>query len=124
MWVSHEPRRLAIAPDGQAGYVLGGDGCTLTQLDLVGGGQQHLHLPGHGLDVLATTDRVYVTNPYGSDVWAVDPRTSRVVSIAAGRRPIALVAHRRQAPIGVGRSRGPGSDPIAAWRRVRCRHPV
>ena len=72
------PQRLAVAPDGEAAYALT-DG-TLTRLGLAGGPDRSVVLPGRGLALAVTRDRVYVSSAYGPELWAFRRRDGRLVA--------------------------------------------
>jgi hypothetical protein len=88
--IAGAPGRLAVAPDGEHAYLLLGH--ALRELDLATGqAGPLLGLPDRGLDLAVTPERVYVTNPYGHELWAVDRRRWRLVqTLAVGRHPVAL----------------------------------
>jgi hypothetical protein len=90
------PDRFAVAPDGDHAYALH-DGAVV-HLDLATGVQARLALlPERGLGLAVTAERVYVSNPYGSEVWAVDRRGGRrVKTIPVGRHPTELVLNRAE----------------------------
>jgi hypothetical protein len=72
------PQRLAVAPDGEAAYALT-DG-TLTRLGLAGEPDRSVVLPGRGLALAVTRDRVYVSSAHGPELWAVRRRDGRLVA--------------------------------------------
>ncbi|HEV2125532.1 MAG TPA: hypothetical protein VGW38_22500 [Chloroflexota bacterium] len=89
---SSPAQNLAMDPDGRTGYVLSTDR-NLWQIDLVSGGERHIgKLPSAGVGLAVAGSVVYVANPYGTNVWAVDATSGRLRSITTGKRPIALLA--------------------------------
>ena len=67
-----------MAPDGEAAYALH-DG-TLICLGLAGEADRSVALPGRGLALAVTRDRVYVSSAYGPELWAVRRRDGRLVA--------------------------------------------
>jgi hypothetical protein len=89
------PPVLAVAPEGDAAYVLRGrDGgrSELLHLDLRAGALAPLvTLPGLALGLAVTPERVYVTHADGDEVWTVQRRSGRVgATLPVGRGPVAL----------------------------------
>jgi hypothetical protein len=83
---------LAMAPDGEDAYVLTADGYALTQLQLTTATQHRLvALPERGVSLAVTGERVYVVNPWGNEVWAVDRRPGQPLRrIPVGRGPVRI----------------------------------
>ena len=84
------PDRLAVAPEGDHAYAL--HDRTVLRLGLAGGDEVPLAiLPGRGLELAVTHARIFVSNPSGSAVWALDRRRARPLQILpVGRRPTGL----------------------------------
>jgi hypothetical protein len=86
----------ALAPDGGHLYALtdrgGGAGRGVVDLDLTTGVVSRLlTLPGDGLGLAATAERLYVLDPDRGGLWAVDRRRGRLLgATAVGRPPVAL----------------------------------
>jgi len=86
------PGRVALAPDGAAAYALTAFGTVLLRLDPAAGTVTRLaELPGRAITLAVTRDRIYVPNPYGSEVWALDRRSGRLArTIPVGRGPLGV----------------------------------
>jgi hypothetical protein len=86
------PGRVAFAPDGSAAYALAAFGTELLRLDPVAGTVTRLaELPGRAVTLAVARDRIYVPDPYGSAVWALDRRRGRLVrTIPVGRSPMGV----------------------------------
>jgi DNA-binding beta-propeller fold protein YncE len=88
------PVQVAVAPDGAFAYFLTTDGTYVWRVDLRTGAEgPTVTLPGRGTGLVATDDALYVANPLGSEVWALDHRRGRLAvagSIPVGRHPVAL----------------------------------
>jgi hypothetical protein len=68
--------RVAFAPGGEEAYALAAAGARLLRLDLTTGSVTSLSdAPRGAISLAVTYDRVYVPNPFGSDVWALDRHT-------------------------------------------------
>jgi hypothetical protein len=83
-----------VAPDGGRAYGLTEAGTFLVEVDTATGAtvrRAEFPRPGYAAD-LAVTDRwVFVANPLGHEVWAVDRRPGGVArSIPVGRGPVAF----------------------------------
>jgi hypothetical protein len=87
------PLWLAIDDDGLNAYFTIGGTNSLMHLNLVSGAVRHLAtLPGFGLGMAVSHDRVFVPNPEGSELWVIDRRTGRRrPPLAVGRHPIGVV---------------------------------
>jgi hypothetical protein len=88
------PSRLAIAPDGDDAYALV-EGAVI-RTDLTSGREQRLAaLPGTGLDLAVTDERVYVVSGAAQNVvWVTALRAgagTRVESIRVGRGGVGIV---------------------------------
>ena len=94
------PTGFVVAPGGDRAYALTPPDDTLRQVNLATGAESVLaKLPGAGLGLAIAGDRVYVTSPYGSEVWAVDRRRGQVVrTIHVGAHPVAMVVRGVLAP--------------------------
>jgi DNA-binding beta-propeller fold protein YncE len=69
------PRRLVVAPDGDHVYaLLERSVVRLALADPSGAGTLAVPLPGIGFDLAVTRDRLYVSNAFGSELWAFDRR--------------------------------------------------
>jgi DNA-binding beta-propeller fold protein YncE len=90
------PRRLAVAPDGDHAYALLDHAVVRLPLaDAAGADALLAVLPGRGYDLAVVLDRVYVSNAYGSELWAVDARREGPVRpIPVGGRPTGLMPGR------------------------------
>jgi hypothetical protein len=90
------PRRLAVAPDGDRAYALLDQ--VVVRLDLTGPGGDATPvalLPGFGFDLAVTHDRLYVSNPFGRELWSIDGRREWAVrSIPVGRGPMGITLGR------------------------------
>jgi hypothetical protein len=86
------PGRVALAPDGEAAYALVAFGTVLLRLDPAAGTVTRLaELPGRAITLAVTRDRIYVPNPYGNEVWALDRRSGRLTrTIPVGRSPMGI----------------------------------
>jgi hypothetical protein len=88
------PPVLAVAPEGDAAYVLQprtGGRTTLLHLDLRAGALVPLvTLPGLALGLAVTPERVYVTHADGDEVWVVRRSGQVGATIPVGRGPVAL----------------------------------
>jgi DNA-binding beta-propeller fold protein YncE len=86
-----KPARLAVAPDGDRAYALHEH--AVMRLDLAGGGDALLtNLPEPGAGLAVTHDRVYVSDFYGGQLWALDRHPEgRVTAIPVGRHPTAIM---------------------------------
>jgi hypothetical protein len=94
-WPLDGPARgLAVAPDGGWAYFLSGGSLSgsLRAVDLSTGVASRLaSLPAPGGDLVVTEERVYVTNPPGRELWAVDRRRGGPVRrLPVGRGPVGL----------------------------------
>jgi DNA-binding beta-propeller fold protein YncE len=88
----HAPRQVAVAPDGAFAYSLSAGGGYVWRTDLrTGASVSFVELPGQGTGLVVTDARLYVANPSGSEVWAIDRRRGQMVaSVPVGRHPVAL----------------------------------
>jgi DNA-binding beta-propeller fold protein YncE len=86
------PNRLVVTADGDQAYALAQPNDTVRQIDLPHGTQRVLAtLPGTGLGLAVAGDRIYVSNPYGREVWALDRRQGRLLqTIPVGVHPVAI----------------------------------
>jgi hypothetical protein len=86
------PGRVALAPDGEAAYALVAFGTVLLRLDLAAGTVTRLaEIPGRAITLAVARDRIYVPNPYGSEVWVLDRRSGRLTrTIPVGRSPMGV----------------------------------
>jgi DNA-binding beta-propeller fold protein YncE len=86
------PNRLVIAPDGDYAYALAQPNNAVRQIDLAHGAQRVLAtLPGTSLGLAVSGERIYVSNPYGREVWALDRRQGRLLqTIPVGAHPVAI----------------------------------
>jgi hypothetical protein len=84
--------QLTFASDGGMAYALAGAGSVLLRLDPAAGTATPLAtLPGRAVTLAVVGDRIYVPHPYGSEVWALDRRTGRLVrTIPVGRGPVGI----------------------------------
>jgi hypothetical protein len=66
---------------------------TVLHVDLTSGAAGRLlALPGVGLGLAATDERLYVPHPDGDRLWVVDRRRGRLMRVVpVGRRPTAIV---------------------------------
>jgi hypothetical protein len=80
-------QRLAVAPGGDVAYAL--HDAALTRLDLAGGPDRSVALPGRGLALAVTRDRVYVSSAFRPELWAVRRRDGRLVATLPVGRPAA-----------------------------------
>jgi hypothetical protein len=88
---------LTVAPDGGAAYPLEAVGQRgVVRVDLRTGAVDRLAaLPGTGVDLAATRERVYVADGRGA-VWALDARGGALVhTLAVGRGPVGLALRGR-----------------------------
>jgi hypothetical protein len=86
---------LAVAPDGGTAYILLAPApgrARLAPLALAGGpAPPTLDLPRPAVTLAVTPERVYVPDPVGHAVWAVDRRAGRLVqALPAGRVPMSI----------------------------------
>lgn len=90
--LTYAPTRLAIAPDGDEAYTpLDG---TVIRTDFASGREQRLAvLPGTGLDLAVTAERIYVAAGGSQDVvWALARSVgARVQPVRVGRGAVGLV---------------------------------
>jgi hypothetical protein len=78
------PERLVLAPDGDTAYELRDH--LLTRLGLDGGPDAAVELPGQGLALAVTRERVYVSSAYGRELWAFRRRDGGLVdTLRVGR---------------------------------------
>jgi DNA-binding beta-propeller fold protein YncE len=94
------PTGFVVAPDGSHAFALTPPNDAVRDVDLTTGSERVLaRLPGTGLGLAAAGDRVYVSNPYGRDVWEVDRRAGRLVrTIPSGAHPVAIAASDSPSP--------------------------
>jgi hypothetical protein len=84
-------RRLAATPNGEATYVLEASGSAVNEIRVARRDERPLaRLPGPALDLLVTHDRMYVADPSGTGLWAIERRGGRVSSVAVGQGLLAL----------------------------------
>jgi hypothetical protein len=90
--LSEPPLWLTVAPDGADAYYAIGGSNLLMHVDLTTGVVRQLAaLPGMGLGMAVTHDRLFVPNPTSNEVWVVDRRSGRRLRpFLAGRHPIGL----------------------------------
>jgi hypothetical protein len=91
------PNWLAVAPEGDAAYLLGpGSWQEVIRLDLLSGAATRLTmLPGKGSagGLAVTEERVYVSDAFGHELWAFDRRRGRLVqTVPVGRGPLEITA--------------------------------
>ncbi len=84
--------QVAFAPGGGEAYALAAAGTKLLRLDLASGSVTLLaDVPRRAVSLAVTQDRIYVPNPFGSDVWAVDRHTGHFLqAIPVGRGPTGI----------------------------------
>jgi len=90
--LNEPPLWLTVAPDGKdAYYAIGGSNLLMHVALTTGAVRQLASLPGMGLGIAVTHDRLFVPNPTSNEVWVVDRRSGRRLRpFAAGRHPIGL----------------------------------
>jgi hypothetical protein len=86
------PGRVAVGPDGDEAYALVAAGTVLLRLDLRAGAVNRLaELPGQAITLAVTRTRIYVPDPAGRALWALDRRSGRVVqTLPVGRGPMGI----------------------------------
>ena len=83
---------LALAPSGDDGFAL--QNGALVRIDLLTGSISRVAaLPGVGRGVAVIEDRVFVADPRGNAIWAVDRRGGATSSVRVGRSPVGVIAH-------------------------------
>jgi hypothetical protein len=77
-----------------AGHDAGSGGAALLRVDLVSGStSRFVELPGAGVELAVAERHIFVTDPGGGGIWAIDRRERRLVRTApVGRRPLAVAA--------------------------------
>jgi DNA-binding beta-propeller fold protein YncE len=95
--VARAPHWLVVAPDGEAAYVLSsGWWERVTRLDLLtGAATPFSFVPNYGLGagLAVTEERVYVSDPWGHQLWAFDRRRgAHLQTIPIGRGPLEITA--------------------------------
>ena len=90
--LSEAPLWLSVAPDGRDAYYAVGGSNAIAHVDLGSGATRRLAaLPGSGLGLAVSHERLFVPNPRGDEVWVVERRSGRRLRpIATGRHPIGL----------------------------------
>lgn len=86
------PHWLTVAPDGDQAYYFIADSNTLVHVELSSGARRRLSLlPGAGLGLAVTEDKLFIPNPEGHELWVVDRRAGQFRRpIDVGRHPIGL----------------------------------
>jgi DNA-binding beta-propeller fold protein YncE len=84
--------RVTFAPGGEEAYALAASGATLLRLDLAAGNVTPLAgVPRRAVTLAVTDERVYVPDPFGSEVWALDRDSGRLLqAIPVGRGPTGI----------------------------------
>jgi hypothetical protein len=98
------PAALAVAPDARRAYLLAhqhrlaGTLTSLQSVDLATGAMgPPVGLPGLGVSVAATGERVFVPRVDGAEVWVVDVRSWRVArTLPVGRQPVGVAVGARR----------------------------
>jgi hypothetical protein len=92
MAVSLFPTRLVVAPGGDHAYILAPPNDAVRHLDLATGVERVLaRLPGRGLGLAATADRLYVSNSLGRELWTLDRHDGRLLrTTLVGSGPVAI----------------------------------
>jgi hypothetical protein len=86
------PGRVAVGPDGDEAFALVTSGTVVLRLDLRAGMVSPLaELPGRAITLAVTRTRIYVPDPAGRALWALDRRSGRVVqTLPVGRGPMGV----------------------------------
>ena len=81
--------RVAFAPGGVEAYSLAAAGAKLLRLDLATGSvTPRSDVPEGAISLAVTHERIYMLDPFGSEVWALDRDSGRLLqAIPVGRGP-------------------------------------